>query len=446
MKGYAWWPFGRNERRVGIGAITTALALLVLVVGLMSPMAFAAKSTLRLAMYGAGKDWDVWKEVERLYEVSHPDTDLKVELYSFNDYPTKLVTLFATNSAPDVFITWAQYKANWAEKGMLLDLTPFWTKSKRIASKDFYPFVVDSVKYRGKIVGTPHDFNSEVWFINNQTFEDAGLSLPKEKWTIDDLRTYAEKTTNPKQNKFGAANPIAGGWGDHIQWTYNWTGHEWLDEDRNEVLIDDPKTIEMVDFWRKMAYEWQVTPSSLNPGKGPDYFRGDFAMWQGWLSYTFYFADLAKKKTTYDWSLATFPAAPFAQKNFAQGHMFSVPSGHKDPEKAWELAEWLADDEAMKLFAKTGRSQPQGHNAELWELYFSSVPADIRNKAMQFTLGTLYSKAYPRNQQFWVTFPEMNNVVAKYMSQIFDQQKPVANTLKLAAQEMRQILKKAPGK
>lgn len=426
--------------RASVRRVMVPLLVGVLSLAGVAGSAAAAKTKVTLATYGSS--YDAWKKIAKAFNDTHQDYELKVDVYPFNDYIAKITTLVAGGNAPDVFQTWAQYKPKWAEQNMLLDLTPYWQKSKIAEEKNFYPFIVDSVKHKGKYYGTPFDYNTEVWFLNLDRFDDAGLNPPSEKWTTEDFRNYALKLTKPKEKLFGATNAVDWGWGDNLQWVYNWSGHEWLNKERTKVMVDDQKTAEMLEFWYKLGYEDKVIATPQNPSGGKGYFEGGLGMYQGWLSYAFQFG----QKPRFNWGAATMPKALAAQRSFAQGHMWSIPASAKNPDASWVVCEWLISPEGQKVLVSIDNDQPLGPDPELWELFFSRLDPEHRKTVKKFLLETLYGKAYARTMTYWVTWPEMNDVMIKYLNQIYNQQKPIANTMKSAAKEMRAILDRNPGK
>lgn len=410
--------------------------------------AFAAKTKLTLATYGEVSERLVYKEIEKAFEKAHSDIDLEVVIIPWGEYITKITTLFAGGNAPDVFLTWAQYKPKWVDSGMLLDLTPYIQKSKLARVDLYYPVIKDVITYKGKYWGTPSDFNAMVWMVNTDLLDESGLAVPKNNWTTEDLRRISQKVTRPSDKIFGTTNIVSWGSLDNLQWTYNFSGHYWVDEDEKEVLINDPKVASMLDFWYKMMYEWKVTPSNQNPLPGNlSFFTGNLAMSEGWIAYMIRLEEVrqkaeAKGGTMWDWTFVPFPAGPAAQKNFAQGHLWSIPSTHKNPALAWKLAEWLGSLEAESIFTGTGRSAPQVGSDRLWDYFLRRLPSAKAKKLKEFFLYELYSgKSYAKNFNYWNTYGEMQDqVMAPALNSIFNLQKPIGPTLQSAEKQMQTIL------
>src|SRR5690606_19700512 len=111
------------------------------------------------------------------------------------------------------------------------------------------------------------------------------------------------------------------------------------------------------------------------PGRG-DQWQGGFAQWEGWSIWAFTLADTAP----YDWALGTLPMGPANNLAFAQGHLFAVPSNAPDPDKSWVFLEWLLTQEGQAAIVALDKKQPISNDSELWELYFSSLPAEKQDE------------------------------------------------------------------
>jgi multiple sugar transport system substrate-binding protein len=98
-----------------------------------------------------------WADAERSmgealiadFEAQNPGVAVQQNYIAYNDYLSKLNTMVATNSTPDVFFI-QEYLANkWGEKGVTADLTPFYAA----AGVNPYEFYIDNAVYstQGKI-------------------------------------------------------------------------------------------------------------------------------------------------------------------------------------------------------------------------------------------------------------------------------------------------------
>lgn len=388
-------------------------------------------NTIRIVTYGTHENLH---EVAKRFMESHPEYRVEVQTYSFEEYPQKIPVMIASNSAPDIFQTWAQYKVPWIEAGLIRDMTPFWSRFADL-SDVLFPFVMETVLHDGKYWGVPHDFNSEVWILVKDRFDAAGIPIPYDDWTVEEFREYARLLTDPQGRWLGAANPVAFGWGSSWQWARNWTGQGWLSDDRTEVLVDKPEYVEMLTFFLEMVTQ----DESMNGGSlaaPQDAWSGGYSMWQGWVDFSFQLA----ANETYEFRFATMPRGRHGQKAFAQGHMWSVPVNAPNPEGAFVFLEWLISREGQEAMVAIGKRQPLSPDPELWDLYFSQLPDSVRDHVRTFVLDVLYGRENVDIMRYWITWPEVNDIMARYLSDVFYLRESPANAMTQAAQEIRSYL------
>lgn len=407
------------------------LAVAALAVGTWTA---GAAETVRLATYiGLADDWEAF---ERAFNETHSDIVLEVEAYPFGEYIDKIVTMIASGTPPDIVQTWAQYKAAWVENGLLLDLTDRWANSETLQQAEFYPFMLDAAKYKGRFYGVPYDYNAMIYFLNLDLFDAAGLEYPGENWTVDEMRAFGQKTTNENWGTYGMENPVHIGWGQNIQWMVNWAGHEWLDETYSRVLVAEQQALDMLNWWYENQYHLRIVPHAGSYPPRGGFMGGGVAMWHGWIDTVFQL----ERTGAYRWGYALFPKAPAGQTNFAQGHMFSIPYNARNVDVAWKVLEWLGSYDGQKAALVANHRQPSGPYPDLWELYFQDLNPEHARNLGEWVYKVLYGKAYARNLNYWTTFPEMNSIMEEHLRRIFSEHRPIRAEMEEAARRMQLLL------
>ncbi|HHT26333.1 MAG TPA: sugar ABC transporter substrate-binding protein [Firmicutes bacterium] len=412
--------------------------LTVLLIFSVSMVSHAATTTITLATYASAAAVAGWDKVLADFMRENPDIEVELQLFPQNEYPTKMMTLMAAGSPPDLILTWAQYKPSWVELNLLTDLTERWENSAVLQSTRFYPFIPESAKSNGRYYGVPHDYNAQIWFTNLDHFAKSGILPPQTDWTVDDMREMARKLVDPVAGVYAVRNPVAGASTELLQWTMNWTGHGWLNEDYTKAMVDSPDVIAMIEYWADMQYNMHAMPGwpGAYPAKGT-HLTGGYAMWQGWLSYARTYT--ANNQFSYDWGVALMPKAPKGRLSLAQGHMFSIPHGANRPEEAWRLAEWLGSYAGQRSLALNLDRQPLGPYTDLWsELY--QVLGPKARYIENFVNTALYGPNMVNTMSYWITYPEVNSIMAAAMRSIFTSQAPVANTLISANQQIQALV------
>ena len=132
----------------------------------------------------------IFEPIIKQYEEEHPNIKIDFSVIGWAEALTKSKLLFSSGQFPDVgFMSQIGYE--FAEQGLLLDLTPYFEKDKEFA-ENFTPSVLESVKYKDKIYWSPCAVGAFSLWYNADIFKQAGLDPEKPPKTLDELLDYAE--------------------------------------------------------------------------------------------------------------------------------------------------------------------------------------------------------------------------------------------------------------
>lgn len=424
-----------------------SLSMKVLVVSLLLlalSTAVHAQKTLTLMTYG-NPDQQVYYDLIKVgFERDNSGYTLDVEIVAYGEYIEKVLINYAAGTVPDVFMTWAQYKPQFAEDGVILDLTRYIESSDVMRLENFYPVIKENISYEGRYWGSPWGFNSTLWIANVDMLDRNGLGVPDANWTVREFRDYARKVARPDEQIFALnAAPIRSGSGAPTQWLENWAGHRWMDEAGKRVLVAEEGSVDMIEYWRELAVDLRVIPSGPNPrASGANFLTtGDVAFEQNWSTITSNVARLTDQgASVVNWEFVTYPKAEHGQGHFAQGHLWTIPGNHPDPDEAWKLIEWLGSEEADYIWSSSQRTPPAMPIREHWEAYNRDLPAEQREKALDFIIGVLYQGELARNFEYWPTFGEMSSIWNQQMTRVLDGQAASKVGADEAARQMQQVL------
>lgn len=128
------------------------------------------------------------------------------EFYEREQYKTKLTTLMASNSVPDMFFTWElDYLKPFVEGGKVYDLTE--SLNADTAWKDsFVEGALEPLTYDEKTYAVPTQSTLAVMYYNKKIFADNGLEIPT---TYDDFLKVCDtlKTNGITPMSIAAATP-----------------------------------------------------------------------------------------------------------------------------------------------------------------------------------------------------------------------------------------------
>lgn len=108
---------------------------------------------------------------------AHPEVGVVTLPTDWGNYYDRIKALYAARRAPDVFVMHGSSLAEFAGVGALATLTEH-LESAGIDPGDWTEWAREAVTYDGEIYGVPMDLHANLWHINLDVLEDAGLVHP----------------------------------------------------------------------------------------------------------------------------------------------------------------------------------------------------------------------------------------------------------------------------
>lgn len=192
--------------------LVTALTLAMAAPMVLSSVANAEEITMRIMENAAEAD-SILKAtqyaVNQFNETNEYNVTLELENLANADYKTKLSTVMAADSEPDIFYTWELgYLKNFINGDKVIDLQeyldadPEWRDS-------FNAGILDPVTYDGDVYAIPVTTTVAMMYYNEEIFEQQGLTVPT---TIEELEAVCD------QLKEAGITPIALGGTSEDAW------------------------------------------------------------------------------------------------------------------------------------------------------------------------------------------------------------------------------------
>lgn len=221
-----------------LAALTLVLLLLVCAQGLWA---------------GGGQDTSAVKEISFLtwnlphyedsimgwvadFEAKFPNAKAKWIDRKGSELPTYFQTQLAAGSAPDIIeiqsVLWYEY----ADKGVLMPLTPYLNKEKAIKDRFTPSFFEAASRFGDDYFLLPTYTPSSLLFMNKPMFADAGLSGAPQ--TEEQLLSYAEKLTSGQNSGFITLNF------DWLYWPlFRANGVEILNDAKTKAAFNTPAAV-----------------------------------------------------------------------------------------------------------------------------------------------------------------------------------------------------------
>lgn len=177
-------------------------------------------------------------------------------------YDAKLLTLIAGKLPPDLFHVTQQNFPFYAAKGILQPLDDLLAQDNDLHADDFFPQVMEGMRFQGKLYGLPSDFSTIIMFYNKDLFDRYRVPYPREDWTWDDYLDTAKALTKDFDN-----DGMPDVYGTLVETAYNrWPAWVWanggeiLNKDLTRCEMDSPESIGALQWYLDLAMKYHVSP------------------------------------------------------------------------------------------------------------------------------------------------------------------------------------------
>ncbi len=110
------------------------------------------------------------------FQPANPNISVSAEVSEWESYWTKLKTLLAAGTPPDIFAIDAPYYLDYQTRGVLLNLQPYLDANPHVLD-DVYPQTLKAYQTAEGYFGLPRDFQTIVAFYNKDMFDAAGILI-----------------------------------------------------------------------------------------------------------------------------------------------------------------------------------------------------------------------------------------------------------------------------
>jgi len=426
-------------RRAIIGA-TSLAAISVLVAGCSGAPAAGPseaytppdkdlQAEITYAFWDATQQDAIQANVDAFNE-EYPNITVNLDVTPWEGYWTKVQTQATSDTLPDLFWLNGPNFQLYASNGKVEPITSL-VDGDYIDPANYPEALVDLYNLEGTQYGVPKDFDTIGLWCNKDLFAEAGVDLPTDDWTWDDLAENAGAISEKLKSKgiYGVAAGMDG------QTTYYNTifqaGGEVVSEDGKTSGYDEAATQEGLQVWADLI-ESGASPSipQLTDTPADQWFTsGKVAMLYGgsWARGAIGASGI---KDSVD--VAPLPQGK-EQATVIHGVSNVVAAASKNKQAAQALQAYLASEEAQKQQGDMGAVIPAftGTQAAFAESY-PGVNLQV------FLDATEYAKPLPvsKNSAAW------NALEAKLLPDVFSGTTKVADATKDLAAQMTALLAK----
>ncbi|QDU70943.1 extracellular solute-binding protein [Mucisphaera calidilacus] len=333
------------------------------------------RPVLTVLHWGDNAEIDIVQSTIDAFEEKHPE--IRVQRLHASDYDSKLKTMLAAGTPPDLFYLRYEDLPDFAQTQMLLDLEPYIARDREEGQAewvdDVFPILLNAYRWNdeqrlagsGTLYGIPKDFTPLLMYANLDLFNEAGVEVPYDGWTWTEFREAMRKIAalgdpdDPNRRVYGG---IIKTWPSVIRtFFWNFDGEYFGGPEGNEfsnVALDEPGAQETLDFIRTLRMEDKSIFNATGLSQDEDdLFRrgriGIIAPVGRWYTPRF------RQIDEFDWDVIPIPHKEGVEPTTGIATVaWSIASQSKHPEAAYTLLKFLCAAEGQQMIAEQGLAVP----------------------------------------------------------------------------------------
>lgn len=299
------------------------------------------------------------------------------------NYQDQLRSEIAAGTAPDVFWIPGTDVADFATRGLILNMADMASATEGFNVDDFYPGPMEHLTYNpegaqsgadsGALWGLPRDVSTFALYLNLDLINEAGAPDPRElaangEWDWDAFLDVAQKTRALGSDIYGYG--ASAWWGPYGVWL-NASGGGFFNEDRSACGLNTEESLAGLEFQRSLYQDYDVaTPYGEDPE--PPFRAGKVAMFQNGR-----WATPGVRTVDFTWDVVELPAGPNGTPgNWLFWGAYVVNAKTEHPEEAWRLVQALTTAETQGKVAALGANIPSRVSQEALDAFLTFTPPD----------------------------------------------------------------------
>jgi multiple sugar transport system substrate-binding protein len=299
-----------------------------------------------------------------------------------SSYQDVLKTEIAAGTAPDVFWIPGTDVADFASRGLILNLNDLATQSGFNVG-DFYPAPMAHLTHNietgaegatsGTLWGVPRDVSTFVLYLNLDLIGEAGAPDPRElaaqgKWDWAAFQDVAQKVRALGSDIYGyGANAW---WGPYGVWM-NASGGGFFNAERTACNLDSDASIQGLTFMQGLYVSDNAVAVPYGEDSEPPFMAGRVAMFQNGRWGT----PGIRANANFNWDAVQLPTGP-------NGHMgdwlfwgaYVVNAHTQHPAEAWALIQQLTTAETQGMISELGTNIPSRVSQDAIDAFLTFTP------------------------------------------------------------------------
>ncbi len=294
--------------------------------------------------------WDITKfshlqKMKSDFEAKNPDIILEFVTIP-SKYADTMITKLVGGEIPDVMMLAMDQVPRYAAAGMLLPLDKL---ASQVYKDSLYPVVKNALTFNGEMYAAARDVTPKVMYLNTKMFQEAGIPIPSDTWTIQDFTALARQLTKGS----GADSQWGYYWKNYTDQTYAliaaFGGKLYAADGKSSVLSSDQNTMKAIQFMYDLCNTYKVCPSAAQAAQfGTDetaaFMAGKVAMQIGSLSTASIYIG-----NKVDFTVLPIPSINGISQTSSFVNTWVIPRKARAPELSWRVVEFLSGTEGQQI-------------------------------------------------------------------------------------------------
>ncbi len=322
-----------------------------------------------------------------------------------SSYQDVLKTEIAAGTAPDVFWIPGTDVADFATRGLIMDMRSLAEADAEYSDEDFYPgpmfhltFNPETSNTGEALWGLPRDVSTFALYLNLDLIEEAGAPDPRElaangEWNWDTFLEVAQAVSALGGEVRGYGQNAW--WGPYGYWL-NAAGGNFYNEDRTACALDSEEALQGLEFERAIYQEYDVAVP-YGEDSEPPFLAGQVGMFQNgrWAT------PGVRASADFNWDVVKLPDGPAGPSNWLFWGAYVVNANTEHPEEAWALVRALTRADVQASISELGANIPSRVSEEAIDAFLAYTPPENNSAFVEGlsegpqTEGPLWAGSWP---------------------------------------------------
>lgn len=311
------------------------------------------------------------------FNAVYPDINVEILPNPGGNWHALVLTWIAAGELPDVYMGDSSYLPLYVEAGGLEPLQPYLDGEDGFDPYEImYPGVYENGFYQGEPYMLNKDYSTVAIYANKKLLDAAGIAVPEEGWTYDDLLDVAMQLTvdangnNAASPDFDPGNIVQYGMDQRTTW---WRGFETvfysfgshtISEDGTtfDGYLNSEGVIAALQWWHDAVHVYHVAPTTefmnaLPSGSMQALYDGQVAMVFG---YGPWFLGQMEAQPDFEYAILPMPSGPGGHHGAVCWAGFGLAPTSENKEAAWLLLKALGTEIGQRQYSEHAlTSMPQ---------------------------------------------------------------------------------------